>query len=109
MTYNFRDDPSPSMPIQIDATGALSLADGTPQGDLLTDAFSGTSVAVSVVPPRGWSLDSVDWPNGGRGTFSVPGPGVEEIHAFTYTVSQGGQSMSGSAQFKIKKQGDGGG
>lgn len=109
MTYNFRDDPTPAMPAQIDSTGGLSLQEGSPQGDLITTAFTGSDVSVSIVPPRGWSLDSVVWPNGGGGTFSVPAAGQEETHPFTYTVTQNGTSLTDSGHFKIKNTGDGGG
>lgn len=109
MTYNFKDEANPSMPTEIDATGGVILQAGSPQGDLITDAFSGSTISVSIVPPSGWSLDSVVWPNGGNGTFTVPAPGVEETHPFTYTVSQRGQSQSSSGYFKIKKQSDGSG
>lgn len=109
MTYNFQDEPTPRLPSQIDTSGGVTLQNGTPQGNLITTAFPGRNVSISVLPPRGWALDSVVWPNGGGGTFSIPAPGVEETHPFIYTVSQSGQSLTGSGHFKIKKQGDGGG
>jgi hypothetical protein len=108
MTYNFRDDPTPSLPTMIAMTGGVVLQQGSPQGDLITEEFGGDNISVSIVPPRGWSLDAVVWPNGGSGTFSVPDPGVEEVHPFNFTVSQDGQSLSNAGQFKIKKQSDGG-
>jgi hypothetical protein len=104
MTYNFQDEPNPSMPTEVTSTGSVYLVDGTPQGDLLTSAFSGRTIAVSVVPPHGWSLDFVRWSNGGDGTFPVPAPGVEDVHPFSYAVSQNGTRLSGNGHFKIKKQ-----
>ena len=109
MTYNFRDNPAPSMAATINPTGGVSLAEGSPQGDLITEAFSGSSVSVSIVPPQGWSLDGVAWSGGGSGTFSVPALGQEETHSFTYTVSQNGTSLTDGGDFKIKNQGNGGG
>lgn len=109
MTYNFTDDPAPVLPSDVDSTGTLILVDGTPQGDLITDRFTGSTVSVSIAPPRGWSLDSVTWTEGGSGTFSIPEPDVEESHPFVYAVSQNGTSKTGGGHFKIKKQGNGGG
>jgi hypothetical protein len=108
MTYNFRDEPAPVLASQIDSTGTLNLAEGTPQGDLITDNFTGSSVSVSIRPPRGWSLDEVVWASGGSGTFPIPEPDVEEIHQFSYRVSRDGVAMSDNGHFKIKKQGNGG-
>lgn len=109
MTYNFFDDPSPAMRALITSTGGVSLQHGTPQGDLITNEFSGSSVSVSIIPPRGWSLVSVIWNGGGSGgTFSVPAEGVEETHSFIYTVAQNGTSLTDSGAFKIKNQGNGG-
>jgi hypothetical protein len=108
MTYNFRDDPTPAMPTEINVTGGVILASGTPQGDLITENFTGSSVSVSIIPPRGWALDSVVWSGGGGGTFSIPAQGVEETHSFTYTVSQNGTSLTNGGDFKIKNQGNGG-
>jgi hypothetical protein len=109
MTYVFTDDPAPVLPSSVGVTGNLSLVNGTPQVDVITNSFSGNTVSVTIQPPRGWSLDSVVWSEGGSGTFSVPAPGVEDTHPFTYTVSQNGTSLTDNGHFKIKKQGDGGG
>ncbi len=110
MTYNFRNDPSPVMPAAIDpAGGGVYLEDGSPQGDLITDQFTGDSVTVSITPPRGWSLDSLVWSGGANGIFPIPASGQEETHSFTYTVSQNGTSLTDSGDFKIKKQSNGGG
>jgi hypothetical protein len=108
MTYNFRDDPTPAMSALIDETGALQLVHGTPQGDLITDQFTGSAVSVSIIPPRGWALESVNWQGGGNGTFSIPPLGQEETHSFVYTVFQGGVSLTDGGDFKIKNQGNGG-
>ncbi len=108
MTYNFRDEPAPAMAAEIDSAGGLSLRGGSPQGNLITEAFTGSDISVSIVPPRGWSLDSVVWPNGGGGTLTVPAAGQEETHPFTYTVSLDGTSLTDSGQFKIKNSGSGG-
>ena len=109
MTYNFTDHPAPVLPSHVDSTGNLILVNGTPQGDLITDNFTGSSVSVTIVPPRGWNLDSVIWTEGGSGTFSIPEPDVEETHPFVYAVSQNGTSKTGAGHFKIKKQSNGGG
>ncbi|HLT35252.1 MAG TPA: hypothetical protein VK034_03180 [Enhygromyxa sp.] len=109
MTYIFTDDPAPVLTTRVDSTGTLSLINGTPQGDLITEAFSGGSVSVSIAPPRGWQLVSVVWSEGGNGTFSIPEPDVEETHPFLYTVAQNGTNLTGSGHFKIKKQSNGGG
>lgn len=108
MTYNFTDEPAPVLPSAFDAAGALHLVDGTPQGDLITEAFTGSSVSVTIAPPRGWQLDSVAWSGGGSGIFPIPQPDVEETHPFTYTVSNGSTSLTDQGTFKIKKQGNGG-
>ena len=108
MTYNFQDEPAPELATEIDPTGSVTLVDGSPQGDLITDRYSETSVSVSIVPPRGWTLDSVVWVGGGSGTFNVPPEGVEETHQFSYTVSQNGTSLTDDGNhFKIKNIGDG--
>jgi len=107
MTYNFTDDPTPSMPSEVDSSGALTLTDGTPQGDYLTTNFSGSTVTVSIVPPLGYTLDTVTWPNGGNGTFNVPAPGGEDTYAFSYAVSNGDTRLTDNGQFKIKKQTNG--
>jgi hypothetical protein len=103
MTYNFTDDPSPDLPTLIDAAGDVVLQDGSPQGDLITDAFSGRTVTVSIVPPSGWTLDDVTWTSGGTGTFPIPGVGEVDSYDFSYTVSQEGNSKSNTGNFKIKK------
>ncbi|PRQ03380.1 hypothetical protein ENSA5_16450 [Enhygromyxa salina] len=104
MTYNFTDDPSPTLNTVLEpTTGAVVLADGAIQGNLITDQFSGGDVSVSIVPPSGWSLDDVQWTTGGTGTFAVPPVGEEHNHGFTYTVSHNGSSQSSAGSFKIKK------
>lgn len=106
MTYNFTDEPSPVLSSIVDpTTGMLALADGSPQGDLLTDNYPETNVSVSITPPDGWALDDVVWTTGGTGTFDVPEPGQEHSHDFTYTVSQNGTRQTNSGSFKIKKDG----
>lgn len=105
MTYNFTDVAAPSLATNILATGDVDLVSGSPQGDLLTSAFGGTSVTVTIVPPSGWTLTSVSWSGGGTGTFTVPSPGVENTYSFNYTVSQSGASKSNGGVFKIKKAG----
>lgn len=107
MTYNFFDDPAPSLPTEIDVTGAVVLEDGTPQGNLLSSKFSAGSVSVSIIPPSGWTLDSVTWSNGSAGVLPVPNPGVEETHTFEFVVSQRDEKRAGNGNFKIKKQSDG--
>lgn len=101
--YNYTDEPSPSLQSTIDASGALTLTQGLDQGDLLTAAFSGGSVQVSIKPPTGWSLQSVNWSNGTSGVLSVPQPGVEESHRFDFTLAQNGTSLSCAGKFKVKK------
>lgn len=103
--YNFTDDPSPDLTTFIDTSGNVQLTDGSPQGDLITDEFGGTSVSISIIPPSGWSLSSVEW-NTGNGTYSVPSSGNEDTYSFDFTVSQGAQQKSNSGVFKIKKTGD---
>ncbi len=107
MNYNFTDEAQPNLNAVIGPTGDVDLANGTIQGDLITDAFSDRSISVSIVPPTGWSLDAVVWSGGGTGTLSVPDPGVETSHPFTYTVSQNGTSLSASGTFKLKRQSEG--
>jgi hypothetical protein len=106
MTYNFNDVAAPSLPTTIlAATGNVDLVSGSPQGDLLTSAYSGSSVTVTIVPPSGWTLAAVSWSDGGTGTLPVPNPGVENTYTFNYTVAQSGVSKSSGGVFKIKKAG----
>ncbi len=108
--YNYRDEPSPSLQSTIDpASGALTLTQGLDQGNLLTEAFSAGSVNVSIQPPTGWSLQTVNWSNGTGGVLSVPPPGVEESHRFDFTLAQNGTSLSCAGKFKVKKATGGGG
>lgn len=109
INYNFTDEATPTLSTVIDPTGGVTLEDGTIQGELITENFTGASVSVSLEPPTGWSLDSVTWAGGESGQLSVPSPGVETSHSFTYTISQNGTSLSSSGNFKIKRQGLGGG
>ncbi|NVB40803.1 hypothetical protein G6O69_23385 [Pseudenhygromyxa sp. WMMC2535] len=109
MNYNFTDEAQPALSTLIDPTGALELEDGDVQGNLITDAFSGSAISVSIQPPSGWSLDSVTWVGGGSGTFLVPDPGTETSHRFTYTVTRDEDSLSSSGSFKIKRQSGTGG
>lgn len=101
--YNFRDEPSPSLPSTIDSTGSATLTQGLDQGDLLSESFPGGSVQVSIQPPSGWSLQSVSWSNGTGGVLSVPPPGVEESHRFDFTLAQDGTSLTCTGKFKVKK------
>lgn len=103
--YNFNDDPSPDLTTFINTAGDVQLTDGSPQGDLITDEFGGSSVSISIIPPSGWSLSSVEW-NTGNGTYSVPSSGNEDTYSFDFTVSQGALQKSNSGVFKIKKTGD---
>lgn len=106
MTYNFTDNPSPILSSIVDAvTGKVALRGGSPQGELITEGYSGSSVDVSIAPPDGWSLDDVVWATGGTGTIAVPAVGHEHVHDFTYTVSQNGTTQTNSGSFKIKKEG----
>lgn len=108
--YNFTDEPTPKLKLVEDAAGDLVLADGDVQGDHLTSAFSGTSVTVILKAPAGWTLDSVSWSGGSGGVLTVPAPGVEETHTFTYVASQPatGTSGTGAGSFKIRRAGSGG-
>ena len=108
MTYNFTDEQYPSLETAVDAAGtAVSLIDGSPQGDLLTLEFAGENVQVSIVPPEGWVLERVTWDSSTSGTLPVPEAGTEETHNFTYKVSQEGSgSLSSGGAFKIKKIGN---
>jgi hypothetical protein len=106
MTYNFTDHPSPVLNSIVDAaTGMVALANGSLQGDLITDSYQDSSVSVSITPPDGWSLDDVVWTTGGTGTFAVPASGQEHKHDFIYTVSHNGTRQTSSGSFKIKKNG----
>ena len=106
--YNYRDEPTPSLQSTFDASGALTLTNGLDQGDLLTEAFSAGSVQVSITPPSGWSLQSVNWSNGTSGVLSVPPAGVEESHRFDFTLAQNGTSHTCAGKFKVKKATGGG-
>src|SRR5262249_11241969 len=87
------------------ASGDVVLVQGSPQVNSLTTAFSGTTVRVTIAPPTGWTLTSVNW-SSGNGIFNVPNPGSEDTYTFNYTVSQaGGPSKSNSGVFKIKRAG----
>ncbi len=103
--YNYRDEPSPSLQAVIDANGAVTLAQGLDQGDLLTAAFSDPAVQVSIQPPTGWSLQSVTWSNRSTGgVLSVPAPGQEESHQFDFTLAQNGTALTcKGGKFKVKK------
>lgn len=107
MTYNFTDEPEPTLTTTVDATGtAVTLEDGSAQGDYLTTDFSGQQVRVSIAPPQGWVLDTVVWESGGSGTFSVPAAGQEIAHDFTFTISQPGSgTLTNGGRFRIKKAG----
>ena len=105
MTYNFTDDPTPDLTTHLDAAGDVQLTAGSPQGDFITNEFSGSTVVVTIVPPSGWNLTSVEW-SSGNGTFTVPSPGVVETYSFDFTVSYGALQKSNSGVFKIKKTGD---
>lgn len=105
MTYNFTDAANPTLPTTIvPASGDVDLVDGSPQGDYITTAFAGTTVTVTIVPPSGWTLTSVNWSRG-NGTFTVPAPGIELSCDFNYTISQSGGSKTNGGVFKIKKAG----
>jgi hypothetical protein len=104
MPYNFTDDPTPALTTFIDAAGQVQLVNGSPQSELITSAYAGTSVSVSIVPPNDWTLDSVSW-TPGNGTIAVPPEGQEDTYSFSYTVSYGAQRSSGGGTFKIKKNG----
>jgi hypothetical protein len=101
--YNFHDEPTPSLPSAIDSTGKVTLLDGLEQGDELSASFSASSVQVSIQPPSGWSLQSVNWSNGTTGVLSVPPPGEEVSHRFNFTLAQNGTSLTGTGKFKVKK------
>jgi len=104
--YNFTDDPSPTLPTQIDTgTNDVVLVDGSPQGDLLSAAFGGTQISVSIQPPSGWILKSQNFSNGGTGTLPVPSAGNEDSYTFSYEVENRSTSekKSGTGTFKVKK------
>lgn len=102
--YNFTDAANPQLATFINAAYEVDLVDGSPQGDFITTAFSGTSVTITIVPPSGWTLVSVDW-DSGNGTYTVPAPGTVVTRSFEYTVAQGAQQKSNTGVFKIKKAG----
>src|SRR5690606_28616656 len=104
-TYNFTDEANPQLATFINAAYEVDLVDGSPQGDFLTTAYSGSTVTSTIVPPDGWNLVSVDG-DSGNGTYSVPAPGQVVTRSFEYTVAQGAQQKSNSGVFKIKKTGD---
>jgi hypothetical protein len=105
MTYNFTDAPTPSLPTAImPATNNVELVAGSPQGDYITAAYGGSTVTVTIVPPSGWTLTTVTW-SGGSNILTVPRPGVEDSHDFSYTVTQGGTSKTNGGVFKIKRAG----
>jgi hypothetical protein len=105
MTYQFTDVANPQLATYINATNEVHLVDGSPQEELITSAYGGTSVTISIVPPSGWTLTSVVW-DSGNGTYTVPADGVTITHSFTYTISQSGSaSKSNGGVFKIKKAG----
>ena len=108
MTYQFNDTPTPVLPTTIlPASGDVDLVQGSPQINSLSTAFSGSTVSVTIAPPSGWTLTSVNWSSGGTGTFPVPNPGAEDTYTFDYTVSQNGSSRSNTGVFKIKRAGTG--
>ena len=102
--YNFEDDPNPQLLTFINAANEIDLVDGSPQSELITTAFTGSSVTITIVPPSGWTLDSVEW-DSGNGTYAVPPTGTSISHDFEYTASQGTESKSGNGTFTIKKNG----
>lgn len=104
MAYNFTDAANPVLHTTIDATGSVSLVDGEEQGDYITSAFRPTTVTVTIVPPSGWTLASVNW-SAGTGTFVVPAFGREDVYSFDYTVVLGGTSQTNRGFFKIKRAG----
>ena len=110
--YNFKDEPSPALTTGLDAAGGVVLKQGSPQGNLLTESFSGSLVTVSVDPPAaGWQVDTVTWSNGSAGVLPVPAAGNEAVYSFDYQISEPttGSSSTGSGQFKIKKTNTSGG
>ena len=87
--YNFTDDPSPTLTTGVDSSGTVVLKRGSPQGDLLTHNFSGSTITVSINPPgSGWQVDTVTWSNGSAGVFPVPAAGSEAVYNFDYQISQ---------------------
>ena len=106
--YNFTDDPSPTLPTQINPTNnEVELVDGSDQGDELTAAFTGTEVVVTIQPPSGYTLVSQRFSNGTTGTLPVPAVGREVTYTFTYQVEESSTSTkkSGGGNFKVKKTG----
>jgi hypothetical protein len=107
MTYQFNDVATPVLPTTIvPASGDVELVQGSPQIDSLSSAFAGTTVSVTIAPPTGWTLTSVNW-SSHNGNFPVPNPGAEDTYTFNYTVSQSGASKSNTGVFKIKRAGNG--
>lgn len=106
MSYQFTDTPTPAMPLRIvPPANDVDLVEGSPQVELISTAFSGTTVAPTLVPPTGWTLTNVSW-SSGNGIFTIPNPGAEDTYTFDYTVSQaGGASKSNTGVFKIKRAG----
>jgi hypothetical protein len=103
--YTMTDVATPALPTTIlPASGAVDLVNGSPQLDHITSGSSITTVSVTIVPPSGWTLDSVSW-SSGNGTYRVPSPGNEVSYSFTYTVSQGAVVKTNGGVFKIKKAG----
>ncbi|MCA9685033.1 MAG: hypothetical protein KC457_22815 [Myxococcales bacterium] len=103
--YNFEDEANPQLLTFINAANEIYLVDGSPQTELITSAFTGSSVTITIVPPSGWTLDSVEW-DSGNGTYAVPPTGTTISHDFEYTVSQGTSGQkSNTGTFKIKKTG----
>jgi hypothetical protein len=106
MSYNFVDDPTPTLPSFINGTGDLEMTDGDDQGDWLTSGFQGSTVACTVTPPSGWTLDSVSWDSGAsNGTFTIPSLGNEDTHTFDVQVSLRGDTKETSGVIKIKNAG----
>jgi hypothetical protein len=105
MAYTFYDDATPSVPTTIlPASGELDFVNGSPQLDLFSAAYGGSTVTVTIVPPSGWTLTSVVW-SSGNGTYRIPAAGVEDTYTFDVTVTQGAVSKTKGGTFKIKKAG----
>lgn len=104
MSYNFTDDPTPALTTTINAVGDVVLVNGSPQSELITSAYGGSSVTVSIVPPSGWTLSSQTWTPSGP-TLTVPPSGQEDTYSFTYSVSQGTAKKAGAGVFTLKKNG----
>lgn len=105
MTYQFIDSATPVLSTTImPASGDVDLVDGSPQIDALSTSFTGSTVSVTIAPPTGWTLTSVNW-SSGNGIFTVPRPGAEDTYTFDYTVTQNGSTKSNTGVFKIKRAG----